>query len=148
MGYIYSRPGKFTPPMEARYFSGFKSGPYKQLIALFRNATKNRAFVSISFIGKSILEIVTPNNEADGLVIGLEAICYRHLSKFDPTTMLSLPLRSCMPKREKGKIFSLPLAALKGQRRIATHIGQPSGTNNKRNAYAILLFAYRLSTQC
>ena len=33
--------------------------------------------MAISFIGKSILEIVTPKNEADRLVIGLGAIVYR-----------------------------------------------------------------------
>ena len=70
--------------MTAKYFSGFKRGPYKQLISILRNATRNRTVIAISFIGKSILEIVKPKNEADGLVIGLEAIGYRHLSKFDP----------------------------------------------------------------
>ena len=62
------------PTMEARCFSGFKRGSYKQLISLLRNATRNRAVIAISFIGKSILEIVTPKNEAERLVIGLEAI--------------------------------------------------------------------------
>ena len=54
-------------------------------ISLLRNATKNRAVIAISFIGKSILEIVTPKNKADRLVIALEAIGYRHLSRFEPT---------------------------------------------------------------
>ena len=53
--------------------------------------------------------------------------------------MLYPPLSSCLSKREKEKIWSLPLAAMKGQPRIATHIGQASGISNKRNASAILL---------
>ena len=42
-----STPSRSPPAMEARYFSGFKRGPYKQLISLLRSATRNRAVSNI-----------------------------------------------------------------------------------------------------
>ena len=141
-------PSRSLPAMEAIYFSGFKRGPYKQLISILRNATRNRALIAISFIDKSILEIVTPKNEADRLVIGLEAIGYRHLSKFEPRKKRLYPLsRLCLQKKEKGKILSLPLVVMKEQPRIVIHTGQPNGTSNKRSASAISYFANRLKVQ-
>ena len=126
-----STPSKSPPGMEARYFSEFKRGPYKQLISLLRNATRNRAVIAISFIGKSILEIVTPKNEADRLVIGLEAIGHRHLSKFEPT---------------KNAISTLKVMSAE-QPRIVTHSGQPNGKSNKRSAFAISYCANLLKVQ-
>ena len=96
--------------MAARYFSGFKRGPYKQLIALLRNAMRNRAVIEISFIGKSILEIVTPKNEADRLVIGLEAIGYRHLSKIDPTKNAISTSKVMSAEERKRKNLELALS--------------------------------------
>ena len=96
--------------MAARYFSGFKRGPYKQLIALLRNAMRNRAVIEISFIGKSILEIVTPKNEADRLVIGLEAIGYRHLSKLDPTKNAIFTSKFMSAEERKKKNLGLALS--------------------------------------
>ena len=102
--------GNFPPPMEARYFSGFKRGPYKQLISLLRNATRNRAVIAISFIGRSILEIVTPKNEADRLVIGLQAIGYRHLSKFDDTENAISTSKVMSAEERKRKNLELALS--------------------------------------
>ena len=96
--------------MTARYFSGFKRGPYKQLISILRNETRNRAVITISFIGKSILEIVTPKNEADRLVIGLEAIGYRHLSKFDPTKNAISTSKVMSAEERKRKNLELALS--------------------------------------
>ena len=96
--------------MEARYFSGFKRGPYKQLVSLLRNATTNRAVIAISFIGKSILEIVTPENEADRLVIGLEAIGYRHLTKFELTKDAIPTLKVMSDEERKRKNLELALS--------------------------------------
>ena len=107
---LYLLPVDLPPAMEARYFSGFKRGSYKQLISLLRNATRNRAVVAISFIGKSILEIVTPKNEADRLVIGLEAIGYRHLSKFEPTKNAISTLKVMSAKERKRKTLELALS--------------------------------------
>ena len=105
-----STPSRSPPAMEARYFSGFKRGPYKQLISLLRNATRNRAVIAISFIGKSILEIVTPKNEADRLVIGLQAIGYRHLSKFEPTKNAISTLKFMSAEERKKKNLELALS--------------------------------------
>ena len=96
--------------MEARYFSGFKRGPYKQLISILRNATRNRAVIAISFIGKSILEIVTPKNEADRLIRGLDAIGYRHLSKFDPTKNAISTSKVMSAEERKRKNLELALS--------------------------------------
>ena len=110
---VHSSPSRSTnspPPMEARYFSGFKRGPYKQLLSLLRNATRNRAVIAISFIGKSILEKVTPMNEADRLVIGLEVIGYRHLSKFDPKKNAISTLKVMSAEERKWKTLELALS--------------------------------------
>ena len=96
--------------MDARYFSGFKRGPYKQLISLLRNPTRNRAVIAISFIGKSILEIVTLKNEADRLVIGIEAIGYRHLSKFEPRKNAISTLKVVSAEERKRKTLELALS--------------------------------------
>ena len=96
--------------MEARYFSEFKRGPYKQLISLLRNATRNRAVIAISIIGKSILEIVTPKNEADRLVIGLDAIGYGHLSKFEPTKNAISTLKVMSAEERKRENLELSLS--------------------------------------
>ena len=105
-----STPSRSPPAMEARYFSGFKRGPHKQLISLLRNATRNRAVIAIAFFGKSILEIVTPKNEADRLVIGLEAIGYRHLSKFEPTKNAISSLKVMSAEERKRKNLELALS--------------------------------------
>ena len=96
--------------MEARCFSGFERDTYKQLISLLRNATRNRAVIEISFIGKSILEIVTPKNEADRLVICLEAIGYTHLSKFEPTKNAISTLKVMSAEERKRKKLDLALS--------------------------------------
>ena len=105
-----STPSRTPPAMEARYFSGFKRGPYKQLISLLRNATRNKAVIAISFIGKSILEIVTPKNEADCLLIGLEAIGYRHLSNFEPTKNAKSTFKVMSAEERKRKNLELALS--------------------------------------
>ena len=107
---LYLLPVDLPPAMEARYFSGFKRGPYKQLISLLRNATRNRAVIAISFIGKSISEIFTPKNEAERLVIGLEAIGYRHLSKFEPTENAISTLKVMSAEERKRKNLELALS--------------------------------------
>ena len=105
-----STPSRSPPAMEARYFSGFKRGPYKLLISLLRNETRNRAVIAVSFIGKSILDIVTPKNEADRLFIGLEAIGYRHLSKFGPTKKAISTLKVMSAEERKRKNLELALS--------------------------------------
>ena len=103
--------------------------------------------MAISFIGKSILEIVTPKNEANRLVISLEAIGYRHLSKFEPTKSAISTLKVMSAEERKRKNLELALAVLKGQPRIVTHTGQQNGTSNKRSASAISYSTNRLKVQ-
>ncbi|KAI0560570.1 hypothetical protein FGB62_108g01 [Gracilaria domingensis] len=90
------------PKMEAQYFRGIPRGPYRPLMTYLRIGLRSRCIIGLSFIGRSILEIVSASDVSHKLVAGMRAAGYTHMAIFSATSN-AMSSRRMMSKAERKK---------------------------------------------